>query len=160
MKHLISIKSIALWLFVGLSLPAWSATDMFIKIGDIKGESKLVACPGGVCELGDLAAGEYKLQVTDEKGTALDKRVVLHQLAAPSTREAGSGLATGKRQHKPLRMTNTSADALREFSLKLDADETAVTVQIKDISALRNDKADKAVDAINHNSTRSNKTSN
>ena len=160
MKHLISIKSIALWLFVGLSLPAWSATDMFIKIGDIKGESKLVACPGGVCELGDLAAGEYKLQVTDEKGTALDKRVVLHQLAAPSTREAGSGLATGKRQHKPLRMTNTSADALREFSLKLDADETAVTVQIKDISALRNDKSDKAVDAINHNSTRSNKTSN
>lgn len=157
MKHLISIKFFAPLLLACLSLPAWSASDMFIKIGDIKGESKIVACPSSVCELGDLAAGEYKLQVTDEKGTALDKRVVLHQLAAPSTREAGSGLATGKRQHKPLRMTSTSGEALREFSLKLEANETAVTVQIKDISALRNDKA---VDAINHNSTRSNKTSN
>ena len=86
MKHLINIKSISLLLCACISLPAWSAVDMFIKIGDIKCESKIVACPGGVCELGDLAAGEYKLQVTDEKGTALDKRVVLHQLAAPSTR--------------------------------------------------------------------------
>jgi len=67
--------------------PGFAAIDMFLKIPGITGESKL--------EQGAIDVTGYAYDVN-------------------SPREAGSGLATGRRQHKPLSFTDLS------FSKPLD----------------------------------------
>lgn len=141
-----------LTLFVAMCIisPAWAAGDMYIKINDIKGESKVIACPGGTCLLEGLAAGDYDVQLSDKDGKPLALHVVLYEEPAPITREAGSGLATGKRQHKPVRMTSQPGDAIRRFALKIESTEMSVSIRIKDISAVK-------TEAVNQNSSRANR---
>ena len=38
-------------------LAAVAASDMYIKISDVKGESRLVQCPACTCAFSDLVAG-------------------------------------------------------------------------------------------------------
>lgn len=77
------------------------AADMFIKVSDSKGVARVINCPSGVCAMNDLAADTYQVQVCDEKGKPTVSSVSLaHSVVSP--RDAASGLATGKRSHKPL----------------------------------------------------------
>ncbi len=110
-------------------MAAFAASDMHIKINDIKGESKIVHCPSGVCTVSDLAVGTYQVQVCDEKGAAVSSSAALsHSIKSP--RDAASGLATGKRQHKPMTITkelDKSSPTL--FSLVVTEPGSSVTIQ-------------------------------
>ena len=99
-KHIRIVIS-SLMLSALAPLAAVAASDMYIKIGDIKGESKVVHCPAGTCTVSGLAAGTYQVQVCDAKGVAVSSSVGLSH-AVISPRDAASGLPTGKRQHKPM----------------------------------------------------------
>lgn len=127
-KHIrIIVGSFLLSAFAPLA--AVAASDMYIKIGDIKGESRVVHCPAGTCTLSDLAAGTYQVQVCDEKGTAVSSSVELSQ-AIVSPRDAASGLPTGKRQHKPMTITK-SVDKATPVLYNLVVPESGSTVTIQ-----------------------------
>lgn len=111
------------------SLNVLAASDMYIKLNDIKGESKVVHCPGGSCTVGGLAAGTYQVQVCDEKGAPVSSSVVLsHSVVSP--RDAASGLATGKRQHKPMSISKTmDKSSPKLFNLVVTEPGSSVTIQ-------------------------------
>lgn len=105
------------------------AADMFIKISDVKGESRVVSCPSGVCTLSDVASGSYQVQVCDEKGGAVSSSVSLsHSVVSP--RDAASGLATGKRMHKPMTLTKTlDKSSPQLFTLVVSETGSQVVIQ-------------------------------
>lgn len=156
-------NKIFITLFVAMctTSPVWAAADMYLKIDGVKGESKIVSCPGGTCVLEGLTAGDYELHPCDQTGNPLATQVVLYEVPAMQTREAGSGMATGKRQHKPVRMISQTGEAMRRFGLQISND-VPVTIQIKNISAIKtdsikqNDNINKN-DRINQNDSRTNR---
>lgn len=126
-------------------LTAVAASDVYIKFDDINGESKLVHCPGGTCTLGSMPAGTYQIQLTDEKGAPVSTGAEL-SYAVSAPRDAASGLPTGKRQHKPLRIAPVAQRdkaSPKLYPMVIADDGSQVVIQ-----------------AVGHNSTRSNKTSN
>lgn len=134
MKKITSLQILLFSIFVAVSASSFAA-DMHLKFTGVNGESKIVSCPDGTCVVSDLAVGEYKVEQTDKDGKAVSSPVVLsHEVKSP--RDAASGLATGKRTHKPIRMTT---DATGVFSVSITEANTTVTAQ-------------------DHNSSRSNKT--
>lgn len=141
-KHIrIVIGSILLGALAPLA--AFAASDMYIKISDIKGESKVVHCPAGTCAVSGLAAGSYQVQVCDEKGVPVSSSVALsHSVTSP--RDSASGLATGKRMHKPMTITKELDKASPKLYGLIIADQGSQVV----------------IQADDHNSSRSNKTSN
>lgn len=110
-------------------LAAVAASDMYIKISDVKGESRVVQCPAGSCVLSDLASGSYQVQVCDEKGVAVSSSTALsHSIKSP--RDAASGLATGKRQHKPMTITKQlDKSSPQLFTLMVPESGSSVTIQ-------------------------------
>jgi len=110
-------------------LAAFAASDMHIKFGGVKGESTIVHCPSGICTVTGLAAGTYQVQVCDEKGVAVRSSVALsHSVTSP--RDAASGLATGKRQHKPMTITKElDKSSPQLFSLVVTEAGSSVTIQ-------------------------------
>jgi hypothetical protein len=122
----ISLSS--LMLGVLLSVNAMAA-DMFIKVSDSKGESRVVSCPSGVCTLSDVASGTYQVQVCDEKGGAVSSSVSLsHSVVSP--RDSASGLATGKRMHKPMVITKSlDKSSPQLFSLVVGDSGSQVVIQ-------------------------------
>ncbi len=127
MKKLISVSS--LMLSVLFSANVLAAADMFIKISDVKGESRVISCPSGMCSLSDVAAGTYQVQVCDEKGGAVSSSVSLSQ-SVVSPRDAASGLATGKRMHKPMTFTKRlDKSSPQLFSLVVVDSGSSVTIQ-------------------------------
>ena len=122
----ISLSSLAL--SVLLSVNAMAA-DMFIKISDSKGESRVITCPNGVCTLNDVASGSYQVQVCDEKGNAVSSSASLSQ-SIKSPRDSASGLATGKRMHKPMTITK-SLDKSSPQLFNLVVSETGSQVVIE-----------------------------
>lgn len=132
MKKMSSLQIVLFSIFLGVSASSFAA-DFFLKFTNAAGESKIVSCPNGTCAVSDLAVGEYKVEQTDKEGKPVSNPLVLeHQVKSP--RDAASGLATGKRQHKPL-MTDTTGS----FSVSITEASSMVSVQ-------------------DHNSSRSNKT--
>lgn len=105
------------------------AADMFIKVSDSKGESRVVSCPSGVCTLSDVASGSYQVQVCDEKGGAVSSSVSLsHSIKSP--RDSASGLATGKRMHKPMTITKSlDKSSPQLFTLVVTEPGSSVTIQ-------------------------------
>lgn len=110
-------------------LAAFAASDMHIKINDIKGESKIVHCPSGTCTVSGLAAGTYQVQVCDANGVAVSSSVALsHSITSP--RDAASGLATGKRMHRPMTITKElDKSSPQLFSLVVTEPGSSVTIQ-------------------------------
>lgn len=110
-------------------LAAVAASDIYIKIDGINGESKVVHCPAGVCTLTGLAAGSYQVQVCDEKGAPVSSSVALsHSVTSP--RDAASGLPTGKRQHKPLTVSpESNKSSPKLFSLVVTEPGSTVIIQ-------------------------------
>lgn len=124
-------------------LAAIAASDMYIKISDVKGESRVVHCLAGTCAVSGLAAGSYQVQVCDEKGVAVSSSVALsHSVTSP--RDSASGLATGKRMHKPMTITKELDKSSPKLYGLIIADQGSQVV----------------IQADDYNSSRSNKTSN
>lgn len=134
--------------FVGLLclLPAMAsaASDMYLKIKGVDGEPKIVACPGGVCVVDGLAPGKYSVEVCDARGTVIPSDLALGY-AVISPRDAASGLPTGKRQHKPIRISSQSGGSPTNV-IEVTAAGAQVSIQVD-------------TKAQDHNSSRSNKTS-
>ncbi len=105
------------------------AADMFIKVSDSKGESRVISCPSGVCTLSDVASGSYQVQVCDENGGAVSSSVSLsHSIKSP--RDSASGLATGKRMHKPMTITKSlDKSSPQLFSLVVSETGSQVVIQ-------------------------------
>lgn len=122
----ISLSSLMLSILLSVNAVA---ADMFIKISDSKGESRVVSCPGGVCTLSDVASGSYQVQVCDEKGGAVSSSVSLsHSIKSP--RDSASGLATGKRMHKPMTITKSlDKSSPQLFALVVTESGSSVTIQ-------------------------------
>ncbi|MBK8188806.1 MAG: hypothetical protein IPK77_17010 [Cellvibrio sp.] len=134
MKKITSLPMLFFVFFVGISSSSFAA-DMYLKFTGVNGESKIVSCPDATCVISDLAVGEYKVEQTDKDGKAISNPVVLsHEVKSP--RDAASGLATGKRTHKPMKMITDSTGV---FTLSITELNTVVAVQ-------------------DHNSSRSNKS--
>lgn len=110
-------------------LAAVAATDMHIKITDVKGESRLVHCPSSSCSVSGLAAGTYQVQVCDENGVAVSSSSALsHSVKSP--RDAASGLATGKRMHKPMTITKQlDKSSPKLFTLVIPESGSSVTIE-------------------------------
>lgn len=91
---------------VALAPSAASAADAYLKLGDIKGEAKDSARKGEIEVLswswGATQVGGAQVATGDLDG---DGRADVAAGATPTPREAGSGMATGKRQHNPVRIT-------------------------------------------------------
>ncbi|PUA27604.1 MAG: hypothetical protein B0W54_13670 [Cellvibrio sp. 79] len=105
------------------------AADMFIKVSDSNGASRIVSCPSGVCTLNEVSSGSYQVQVCDEKGNAVSSSVSLsHSIKSP--RDSASGLATGKRMHKPMTITK-SLDKSSPQLFSLVVSETGSQVVIE-----------------------------
>lgn len=90
-----------------LSIPAITlaaASDMYLKIDGVKGESHIVKCVNGACVVPKLAVGDYTVQVCDASGkVSMQDMHLMYEVISP--RDATSGMATGKRMHKPLNLT-------------------------------------------------------
>jgi hypothetical protein len=91
-----------------LLLPALSlaASDMYLKIDDIKGESQVVGCANGACVVPPLSAGNYRVWIVDAQGTVIPSDATL-KYAVVGPRDAISGQASGKRMHQALTITKT-----------------------------------------------------
>lgn len=103
MNHFLS-RSAALCAALLLPVMASAASDMFLQIKDAKGETRVVACAAGACVVNGLASGQYSVRVCDEQGKVVPSELALDYTIV-SPREAQSGLATGKRMHKPFTIT-------------------------------------------------------
>jgi hypothetical protein len=87
-----------------LPLTASAAADYYLRIDDVKGKSSVVHCTDGSCLVDGLAPGSYKVSMCDAQGKAIPANAQL-QYTVVTARERSSGLATGKRMHKPLTLT-------------------------------------------------------
>lgn len=122
----ISLSSVVLSVLFSVNA---AAADMFIKVSDSKGVSRVISCPGSVCTLNDASAGSYQVQVCDEKGSAVSSSVSLsHSVVSP--RDAASGLATGKRMHKPMVITKSlDKSSPQLFTLVVAESGSSVIIQ-------------------------------
>lgn len=132
------------------ALPAMAsaATDMYLKLTGVKGETKIVRCVNGACVVDGLAPGKYKVEVCDAKGAVIPSNLAL-EYSVKSPRDAASGQATGRRQHEPIRITQTPGATATNEIVITDAG-SQVSIQIPTDTG-----APKAQD---HNSSRSNKS--
>jgi hypothetical protein len=118
-------------LIVGATLVASTAfaADIFLQIKDAKGSSRVVACPGGACVVSDLAPGDYTVSVCTADGKAPAADVAAsHTIVSP--RDAASGLPTGKRQHKPVRITKEWGAATPMLAIAIDEPGVQVTLKV------------------------------
>jgi hypothetical protein len=98
-------KTVVTALVAGLlPLVSWAASDMFLQIKDAKGVARVVQCAAGACLLNGLPPGKYSVLECDATGKAVtSKSKWVYSVVSP--RDAASGLATGRRMHKPLTLT-------------------------------------------------------
>ncbi len=103
MNHFLA-RSAALCAALLLPVMASASSDMFLQIKDAKGETRVVACAAGACVVDGLLTGQYSALVCDAQGKVVPSNMVLDYMIV-SPRDAASGLATGKRMHKPFTIT-------------------------------------------------------
>ncbi len=103
------MKTMMASLTVVMSVMATSAfaasADFYLQIKDSKGGMQTLSCPSGVCTAPTLAADSYVLSVVDASGKPVSLDNTKYACTVKSPRDAASGLATGKRQHKPMMIT-------------------------------------------------------
>ena len=97
-------RSTALWAALLLPAIASASADMFLQIKDAKGETRVVACAAGACVVDGLVTGKYSALICDAQGKVVPSNMVLDYMIV-SPRDAASGMATGKRMHKPFTIT-------------------------------------------------------
>jgi hypothetical protein len=110
----------AVWL-ASCSVTVFASSDIYLKITDTHGVSQVFKCPDGACVVNNLKKGTYNVAIelqTPDQGSAAkgsttkesttgegrkDSLDVLQLNASViSPRDAGSGMATGRRQYSPV----------------------------------------------------------
>ena len=93
-------------LLVSALVPAISsaAVDMYLQIKDAKGAARVVACESGACVVDGLAVGSYTVLVCDAQGKVVPSNITLDHTVV-SARDQATGMASGKRMHKPITIT-------------------------------------------------------
>jgi hypothetical protein len=98
MKKIIISLAVATTLF---SASSFAALNSYLKIEGTKGSSQVVSCPDGACVVPTLIADTYTFSVVDAQGKPVTVSSAM-SCDVKSPRDAASGMATGKRQHKPM----------------------------------------------------------
>lgn len=121
MKTLIKLTAVVLCFGVST---AFAASDYYLQIKDSKTDSapRLVKCPDGACTITGLSVDTYSLALVDASGKPLDNSKL--ECAVTSPRDAASGMATGKRMHKPF----TISKEMRSAQLVTTEGESSVTL--------------------------------
>jgi hypothetical protein len=106
-----------------ISSSSFAALNNFLQIKGSKGSSQIVSCPNGACTVPSLVADTYAVSVVDAQGksVAVDSK---YECSIASPRDSASGMATGKRMHKPFVIT-------KEFSVstvEIAQDETNLSI--------------------------------
>jgi hypothetical protein len=100
MKTLMTSLTLVASVLAGSAFAA--SSDFYLQIKDSKGAVQTLSCPGGVCTAPSLPAESYTLTVVDAASKPLSLDSSKYECTVKSPRDAASGLATGKRQHKPM----------------------------------------------------------
>jgi hypothetical protein len=85
-----------------------ASSDFYLQIkGSAGGKDSVqtLSCPNGVCTAPTLAASSYVLTLVDATGKPVPLDKTQYECSVKSPRDAASGLATGKRQYKPMVIT-------------------------------------------------------
>jgi hypothetical protein len=120
MKKIILSVAIATTLF---STAAFSASDIHLQIKSSKGSSQVVSCPNGTCVVPSLVADTYTVSVVDAQGKPVAVSSAM-SCDVKSPRDSASGLATGKRQHKPIHISTE----LSSSSVVVTQDESNLAI--------------------------------
>jgi hypothetical protein len=106
-----------------ISTSSFAALNSYLHIKGTKGSSQIINCPAGSCVVPSLVADTYSISVVDGQGkaAAVDGK---YECSLTSPRDAASGLATGKRMHKPFVITKE----LNASSLEIAKDDTNVAI--------------------------------
>jgi hypothetical protein len=123
-------RSVALCAALLLPVMASASADMFLQIKGATGETRVVACTAGACVVEGLAIGQYSALVCDEQGKVVPSNMVLdYTIIGP--RDAASGLATGKRMHKPFTITmELGRTAAAANTIAIDAAGTRLVIGV------------------------------
>jgi hypothetical protein len=120
MKKIILSIAVATTLF---STAAFSASDIHLQIKNSKGSSQVVSCPNGACVVPSLVADTYTVSVVDAQGKSVSVSSAM-SCDVKSPRDSASGLATGKRQHKPIHIST----GLSSSSVVVAQDESNLAI--------------------------------
>lgn len=118
-KYLISFAVVATL----ISSASFAALNSYLQIKGSKGSSQIVSCPNGVCAVPSLIADTYTVSVVDAQGKPATVSDAM-SCNVKSPRDAASGLATGKRMHKPFVITKE----LDASSVVIAQDETNLSI--------------------------------
>ena len=91
----------------------FASNDITIKIEGAKGTVKTAKCPDGACVIDNLKADVYEVSTADSSesiGRKSPIEVLELQAAVMAPRDAGSGLATGRRQYNPVLIRKDSTE--------------------------------------------------
>lgn len=124
--------------------PALAASDYYMKLGDIKGESTArdkdhkgwieLESLSWAPERGASATGGVRVATGDVDGDGRAERA-----AVTAPRDAASGLPTGKRQHKPVTVTKEVDKATPRLAETVSAgeDETEAALLLPAVQKVR-----------------------
>lgn len=114
-----------------ISSSSFAALNSYLQIKGSKGSSQIISCPNGTCTVPSLAADTYTVSIVDAQGksTAVDGK---YECSVKSPRDSASGLATGKRMHKPFVITKE----LNSTALPITQDETDLSITCTSSSAV------------------------
>jgi hypothetical protein len=132
MKKIIILLGLSTALF---SATSFAALNSYLQIKGSKGASQVISCPNGACVVPALAADTYTVSLVDAQGKAASVEGK-YECSIVSPRDSASGLATGKRMHKPLVITkeiNSSALDIaqdeKDLAITCVSNPTAPTVE-------------------------------
>lgn len=120
MKKIIISLAVATTLF---SASSFAALNAYLKIAGTKGSSQIVSCPNGACVVPTLVADTYTVSVVDAQGAPVAVSSTM-SCDVKSPRDAASGMATGKRQHKPFMLST----GLSSSSVVVAQDDSNVAI--------------------------------
>jgi hypothetical protein len=106
------------------------SADVYVKVQPVKGAHRVIRCPDGYCTASNLAAGRYMVSLSTADGVdvASDATLSYNVLTA---REAGSGMATGKRQHQPLKITKEWDRSLPQNMIEVVEAGSTLDLQVR-----------------------------
>ncbi len=86
----------------------YAALNGYLKLeSKARGTVTIVKCMNGSCPVEGLSAGDYMISLCDANGKSIvaGSGPINLSYDVKSPRDAASGLATGRRQHKPITIT-------------------------------------------------------
>jgi hypothetical protein len=105
------------------SASSFAALNSYLQIKGAKGSSQIISCPNGACVVPNLVADTYTITAVDAQGQpAPVSSPTACEIKSP--RDSATGMASGKRMHKPFVFTKE----LSVSALELGQDETNLAI--------------------------------